>query len=458
VARRWFVVVLGAAAASACADDRAFSPTTTSTGSGSDGSSTTGSPSVETGSGDDEVTIGDSTGATSMDLPPHTNPCPESSEVALCIPPSRDAGAFCLCSRQSLGLGTVLAGDLDGDGLDDALVRSVRGEVTAYRSSGDALVELESVVWPAGVRPSTTALQYVPTLGLAAYSSLADGELVFGVYTLAAAPSTPTTLSIGVEDDLFTSHWFGDFDGDGALDLAVARAGFIDLATTLVQLHVYLDATTAPTGIELFSESVFAAIDSPQFEWFVDDVDSDGFDDVWFQPFEPGFPQLLWGSSGALAFPGQALPLAPVHSSYDREGDGTRELLGYGWNFGGFVVTEQTRARSFQPAVAVPPDRSIEIMGNHVRPLALGARKLALALVNDGTFGVPPLPARSALGVTEIDALPKIAPMRTVLLEDVTVHSFGTLDLDADGRDEVLVTLRNDAGEHPIHVCDVVER
>jgi hypothetical protein len=448
------VVVLGAAAASACADDRAFSPTTTSTGSGSDGSSTTGSPSVETGSGDDEVTIGDSTGATSMDLPPHTNPCPESSEVALCIPPSRDAGAFCLCSRQSLGLGTVLAGDLDGDGLDDALVRSDRGEVTAYRSSGDALVELESVVWPAGVRASTTALQYVPTLGLAAYSSLADGELVFGVYTLAAAPSTPTTLSIGVEDDLYASYWFGDFDGDGALDLAVTRVGFIDLGTSLLDLELYLDAATTPMGTALFSGPVAAAIDGPQFQWFVDDVDSDGFDDLWFQSYEPGFPQLLWGGADGLALPGTALAPAPVRHGYDLAGDGARELLGYGWGFGGFVVTEQTRARSFEPAVIVPADRSIEIVGNHVQPLALGEQRLALALAGDTVLGAP---RASAMGVTAIDALPDVAPMRTALLEDVDVRSFATLDLEGDGRDEILATLGDGVGRRRTFVFDVVE-
>mgnify|MGYP002620242453 CR=1 FL=1 len=437
------VSILCLACAGACAGP-ASGITTAETEGTSDGDGSIGTSSH----GDD----GEPTTGGEADLGGNETLCPPSSEVSLCLPATSTDGQICLCSRQAFGPALVTVGDLDGDGVEDLLVRLSQTIPYTYDAAQDALVAMPEIDWPFDV--AYPYLSYVPTLGVAAYAAVIEpGMQVLGTYDFSSGVGEP--VSITFDPEAHRTWAIGDFDGDGQLDFVEAVRDPVDFETSLLTVTVHYDVLHDTHSVELSSEEIENAIDTPSLSLHVSDFDGDGHDDLLVYALGQDFPRVLWGD----ALEDWRGSGTPVNTSYlmrvaDLDQDGRQEIISYSsWSFGSYGVVQHPSARTFEDGPITSPP-AVGIDANDLVPVMLGDRVAILALATDSVLA----PVRDgAMGWTTLATPSDVSAMRVTLLEEVTVQISGVIDVDGDGRQEVLARYGEGAEDSVVYLFDIVE-
>ena len=210
---------------------------------------------------------------------------------------------------------SIDVGDLDDDGAPDLITGTEAGQSRVYRNDGGALVPLDPINPPA---PDGTR-----AVGLADFDADGDLDVVLGqeggtvhLYANDGLGSFSLADSFGVRGALSGLSW-GDFDGDGALELVVADAVSVSV----------LEASTG--SFETRWQAPAAIGDTRAVAW--GDVDGDGDLDLAAGAEGPGTSRLYINSRlSDPAFPNNpTYPVvgSPAASAIVGAGVGSAEVL-----------------------------------------------------------------------------------------------------------------------------------
>lgn len=360
----------------------------------------------------------------------------------MCIPATESDAELCLCSRQFLeSANDAVIGDIDGDGVDDVFIHNSFGNTGyAWLAEGGVLVQTKPADWPAETTSKT--LHYVRAIGGWVLARFVAGELRFSIVDaeLETGPSHALESTGGLR-----AAAFGEFDGDGILDAVTA----VDLDGNVIVTR-HLDAAGAPVSTELLNVPVDDRTTGAHLYMTVCDVDGDGADDLVLQAAEDHVGKVYWNASGEGTPFGTGVTPQYVRC-FDFDADGLRELLVHGaTSLGELQLVNHVEPRQLDIGATVPVEEQLAPYGNQVYPVRLGNRFSVVAL-GEG------LDTSSALGFAYFGALDDLEPLRTHVLEGIDARIVGTLDIEGDGRDEVLAHYDREPAETGLYVFDVVD-
>ena len=391
---------------------------------------TSSPPPTDGTTSDSDDTASSSTGALA-------EPC-GGSPIALCMPADGKNPRVCFCPQPPLwAQNRVTVFDLDDDGSDDLLAWTW-GETTVIPllTTPDGLVAQPEATLPDALFIGNVIAGPTGTVWVLARNNEPAPALL--EFTLDGGFTSHPLATTSIPADSGSSQVVGDFDGDGAPDMAEAW-GIDDGAAGISVLY---DALADP---------VLGSWAQPQMQnswptvYRSCDIDGDGADDLLAS--REFTPIVLWGNLGSLEMtPGAPMPwFEGGPDCKDMDGDGDLDVfVSHACSdcsalFGGYTVIEQTR----------PGVLELGESDQTLHPDALGGRTVPahlfdpneVVLVSLGRNEVIRFPPESTtnFGFRRPTGHMQWDGGRFTQIEDREMHLRGVVDVDHDGLDELVV-------------------